>query len=303
MFKHTLLTFILVSSVRLLNAQQEAQFTQYLDNMLYYNPAYTGSHGQMNITAAHRQQWVGFSGAPTTQSLAVHSPLAYESTALGLTVLNDNIGPVNQLWINGSFAYALKFKRNDMKLAFGLNAGINHINGNLSQLIATDPNDPLAENYVNEIKPNFGAGIYLHSKQWFAGISSPQIIENESGPAAINVNIQRHYYASVGGYFNVSRMLKIRPSALVRVTPNAPLTTDVSLAFMFYEKLWLGGNYRLMDSGGMFAQYQINTQFKLGYAFDLSTTQMIRHNFGTHEIMFSYDFKYKKKSISNPRYF
>lgn len=285
------------------SGQQNAQFTQYLDNMLYYNPAYAGSIGHMNIAATHRQQWTGFKGAPITQSLALHTPLAYESTSLGLSVLNDRIGPINQTWVNGNFAYALKFKRNKAKLSFGINGGINLINGDLTELYAVDQNDPLAERYENEIKPNIGAGIYYHSSKWFIGASSPQILENQSSLTDLDVNIQRHYYLTIGGYFSINRMLKIRPSTLIKVTENAPLSADISLAFMFYDRFWIGGNYRITDSGGLFAQFQLNTQFKFGYAFDISTSSLIRHNFGTHEVLLSYDFKYKKKLISTPRYF
>lgn len=295
------LTFSLLVSEA--NAQQNAQFTQYLDNMLYFNPAYAGSRGNMNISATHRQQWTGFKGAPSTQSLSLHTPLKYESTSLGFSVLNDRIGPINQTWINANAAYALRFKRNDAKLSFGVNGGINLVNGDLTQLYAVDQNDPLAENYVNQIKPNVGAGIYYHSKKWFAGVSSPQIIESQSSLTNLNLNIQRHYYLSLGGYFSLNRMVKIRPSTLIKVTENAPLSADVSLAFMFYDHLWIGGNYRLTESAGGFVQFQINNQFKFGYAFDVATTGLIRHNFGTHELLLSYDFVYKKKSISSPRYF
>lgn len=284
-------------------AQQNAQFTQYLDNMLYYNPAYAGSRGNMNITAVHRQQWTGFKGAPSTQSLSLHTPLKYESTSIGLSVLNDKVGPMNQTWINGNAAYAFRFKRNEAKLSFGINGGINVLNGDLTRLYAVDANDPLAERYVNKIKPNVGAGIYYHSKKWFAGVSSPQLIESKSSLTSLSVNLQRHYYLSLGGYFTVNRMLKIRPSTLVKITENAPMTADASLAFMFYDRLWIGGNYRLTESAGGFVQFQINTQFKFGYAFDISTSELVRHNFGTHELLLSYDFQYKKRSITSPRYF
>lgn len=303
MLQKIILAFSILMFSSNTNAQQEGQFTQYLDNMLYYNPGYTGSRGNMNISASHRQQWTGFKGAPSTQNLSFHTPLKYESTSVGLSVLNDNIGPINQTWINATAAYAFRFKRNDAKLSLGLNGGINLMNGDLTRLHTVDANDPLAERYVNKIKPNFGAGIYYHSKKWFAGVSSPQLIENVSSLTDLNVNIQRHYYVSVGGYFQVNRMLKIRPSTLVKITENAPMTADISLAFMFYDRLWIGGNYRLTESAGGLIQFQINNQFKFGYAFDISTSKLVRHNYGTHEILLSYDFVFKKKSITSPSYF
>src|SRR5690606_1533300 len=100
-------------------AQQEPQFTQYMDNQLYINPAYAGSRGTLNIGGVHRQQWAGFKGAPMTQSLFVHSPLTYKSVGLGGSVINDRIGPLNQTWINVDASYSLRFE-GDARLSFGV---------------------------------------------------------------------------------------------------------------------------------------------------------------------------------------
>ena len=106
-----------------------------------------------------------------------------------------------------------------------------------------------------------------------------------------------------GGYINASRMLKLRPSAMLKITENAPFALDVSLAFILYDKLWLGANYRILESAGIFIQYQISNQFKIGYAFEYSTTKLRGHNAGTHELMISYDLLFRGKSITSPRYF
>jgi len=153
------------------------------------------------------------------------------------------------------------------------------------------------------LQPNIGAGIYYSSKQWFVGLSVPKIVQNVQDIQEINYIDQRHYYFTVGGYINASRMLKLRPSAMLKVTENAPFALDGSLAFIFYDKLWLGGNYRLEESAGVFVQYQVSNQFKIGYAFEMATSKLRTHNAGTHEILLSYDFLFKKKSLSSPRYF
>lgn len=285
--------------------QQEAQFTQYNDNMLYYNPAYAGSRGRMNILAIHRQQWVGIKGAPMTQAFALHTPLKYESLGVGLSLLNDKVGPVNQTWINGDVSYSMRFRRNNAKLAFGVTGGLNVMNARLSELSTADANDPLlSQDIQNKLLPNIGAGVFYHSEHWYAGFSIPRIVESKGVPGELSFNDQRHYYFSVGGYFNVNRMLKIRPSVMFKMTDNAPFALDGSLAFIFYDKLWLGANYRLDESAGILVQYQLTPQFKLGYSFDVSTSKLVRYNFGTHEILLSYDLVFgKSKGIITPRYF
>lgn len=285
-------------------AQQEAQFTQYNDNMLYYNPAYAGSREVMNITALYRQQWVGIEGAPVTQSLAFHTPLKYESIGLGVSVLNDKIGPLNQTWLNVDASYTLRFKRHKGKLSFGVKGGINLVNNRVGDLYATDQNDILSSGYLkNEMLPNFGGGIYYHTDKFYVGVGVPRIIESKPDFNQLNFDDQRHYYASIGGYFKFNRMLKLRPSAMFKVTDNAPFALDLSASLIYYDKLWLGANYRLNESAGILFQYQFSNQFKLGYSYDFSVNKLMRFNYGTHEILLSYDFMFKKKSLSTPRYF
>lgn len=284
--------------------QQEAQYTQYLDNMLYYNPAYAGSRDMLNFTALHRQQWVGIDGAPMTTSFSMHSPLRYQSLGLGFSLLNDKVGPTNSTWLNGDVSYSLRFKKHKGRLSFGVKGGLNILNGDLAGLIKQDNADAtLNVRYKNELKPNVGFGIYYHSTQWFVGLSSPRLIQTRLDAGGLYYVDQRHYYLTVGGYINASRMLKIRPSVMFKMTEHAPFALDGSLAFIFYDKLWLGANYRLKESVGAIVQFQLSNQFKIGYAYDLTTTRLMKYNGGSHELLLSYDLLFKQKSINSPRYF
>ena len=56
------------------SAQQDPHFTQYFDNTLFVNPAYAGSKDVLNLTAIHREQWVGFDGRPRSTTFSIHSP-------------------------------------------------------------------------------------------------------------------------------------------------------------------------------------------------------------------------------------
>ena len=287
-------------------AQQQAQFTQYMDNMLYFNPAYAGSHDAMSFSALHRQQWMGFDGAPMSTTFSMHTPLRFKNLGIGVSFLNDRVGPTNNTWANVDVSYSIRFKGSG-RLSFGVNGGINLLNGNLLDLQKMDAGDQsLSVQYNNDIKPNFGAGVYYHSDQWFIGFAVPHILDNTKDiKEVLNTDYisQRHYYFMVGGYINASRMLKLRPSAMFKMTENAPFALDASLAFIFYDKFWLGANYRLLESAGIYVQYQISHQFKIGYAFEFSTTQIRGHNAGTHELMLSYDLLFRGKSIESPRYF
>lgn len=292
-----------LATVGVVNAQQEPQFSQYLDNQLYLNPAYAGSRGTFNVGGLYRQQWAGYRGAPMSQSLFIHSPLKYESVGIGGSIINDRVGPLNQTWINVDFSYSLKFN-NGGKLAFGLKGGMNLVNGSFSELTTTNEGDPtMMVNYSNRVMPNFGFGMMYHSEKWFAGVSIPKIVQHGAELDLNTMLEQRHYYIIAGGYFDLSSNVKLRPSTLIKLTDNAPFSWDMSMAFIVNDKWWFGANYRLMESAGGFVQMQISEKFKVGYAFDISTTALVRHNYGTHELMLGYDLMLNKNKTLTPRYF
>jgi type IX secretion system PorP/SprF family membrane protein len=274
--------------------QQDAQFTQYMDNHLYVNPAYAGSGGMMNVTSIHREQWVGMDGAPRSTSLSLHSPLTYESLGMGLTVVNDKVGPINQTMIYVDFSYTLKFKKGKGKLSFGLKTGVNMINSRTNELTTTQVNDPsflgASQMIVN---PNFGSGIYYHTPKWFLGASAPKILEGNY-PGSDRKLEKRHYFIIAGGVFDIHKNWKLRPTSQVKLTEGATVSVDLSLA---------GLTHRFGDSFGGFVQFQISPQFKAGLAYDYTTTELSSYNIGTFEVLLSYDFIFKKEGIRSPRYF
>jgi type IX secretion system PorP/SprF family membrane protein len=295
-----LISIIVVPNV---SGQQDAQFTQYMDNALYVNPGYAGSRGMLNATAIHREQWLGIEGAPRSTSFSVHSPLSYESLGLGLTFVNDKVGPIQQSMVYADFSYSLRFKNPKNKLSFGLKAGINVINSRTNELQTDQSNDPsflqAAQTLVN---PNFGFGIYYHSPKWFVGVSTPKILEGKY-PGTDRKLERRHYFLIGGGVFDINKTWKLRPTTQLKVTEGAPMSLDLSVAGIYNEKLWLGLMHRFGDSFGAFVQYQATPQFKVGFAYDQTITELVSYNSGSYEILLSYDFVFKKDGIRSPRFF
>src|SRR5258708_8859393 len=120
-----LLTLMLLAGQSM--AQQDPQFTQYMFNTLYYNPAYAGADGVVKFTAMHRSQWLGYQpsvgggGAPTTQIITGTAPINKINSGFGAYVVNDRLGPLTNQQVQLSYAYHLGFK--DAKLSFGVRAG------------------------------------------------------------------------------------------------------------------------------------------------------------------------------------
>lgn len=302
--KIKILTLILLTwNVSIVFSQQEPQFTQFFDNKLFVNPAYAGSRDVLNVTGIHREQWMGFAGRPVSSTLSIHSPLKYESVGMGLTFVHDQAGPISQTMIYGDFSYTLRFKNEDRKLSFGVKGGVNVISASTSELETTQDYDPkLMQNVQNKVNPNFGLGIYYHGPHFFAGASTPRIIEQSYGSSAATLE-RRHYFGIIGGLVDLNNHWKLRPSSQVKITSGAPMSIDLSTAFIYREKVWFGGMYRWDAAFGIFTQFQLSDQFKVGIAGDIGTQEIRKYNYGTIEVLLSYDFRFNKKGIRSPRYF
>lgn len=293
-------------------AQQDAMFTHYSFNTLAVNPGYAGSRDALTVTGLHRSQWVSFPGAPNTQTLTLHAPVANEKIGLGLSFLNDKIGPTKSTAINVDFAYKIKVGQKG-KLAFGLKGGLNIRGNRLSDLSTTDGGDKSFEqNVQSELLPNFGFGIYYSLPRFYAGISTPRLLENnfEQNTTSGSTNLaseRRHYFFIAGTIFdlNSSGSIKLKPTTFVKVTAGAPLEVDLTALFYFKDKFWAGPMLRTGDALGALVGVNITDQFSLGYSFDYSYgNTTFKYNGGSHEIMLRYDFLFNNKAtIKSPRYF
>ena len=298
-----ILAIVVLSVTTQTFAQQEAQFTQYMDNMLFVNPAYAGSRDLLNATVLHREQWVGMAGRPRSTTFSLHSPLTYENIGVGLTAVHDVVGPIESTMVYADVSYSLNFKNTPGQLAFGLKGGVNIINSKTDLLSTNQANDPdLLAAAGTKVLPNFGAGIYYHTPKWFIGVSTPKLLEGSIDGTSSSKE-QRHYFLSGGGVFKLTNVWKIRPTTQLKYTLGTPLSIDLSAAAIYNEKIWLGLMHRWEDSFGVFVQYQISPQFKAGMAYDHTTTRLSGYNHGTYEVLLSYDFVFKKNGIRSPRYF
>ena len=300
--KKILLTIFILSSL-VSNAQQDAQASMYFFNPLNYNPAYAGTRGSLNLTAVHRSQWVGWEGAPKTQFLSIHAPIVRKRIGLGANLSYDNIGSRSNISAMGNFAYHLQLNSKSLRLSFGASAGINSNQYDFNGLIVNDNTDI---NYLTSNKtlsPNFGAGIYLHSNKGYLGFSLPRLIEKSIDNNTSNSFLQRHYYLTSGYVFKANSVTDIKPSILVKYTQNAPITVDFNYSMLFYNKLWIGLMYRANESVGFNSSFLVKEAFTLGYSFDYPINNLRLNNFGSHEILFSFDLRSKNRAFISPRYF
>ncbi len=286
--------------------QQEAMFTQYMFNGLALNPAYAGSHESLSATLLFRDQWTGLTGAPTTQTFSMHSPIRNAKIALGLQVIHDKITVFNQYGVNGSYAY--RIFTNKGTLSFGLQVGFTSYNADLTELQPQDPTDNVFSVDVNKFMPNFGAGVYYYTDKFYVGFSVPQLITNSLDEQIIeedsDARQDRHYFLTSGYMFELSPSVKLKPNLLLKVVEGAPVELDLNANVLFSEVLWLGLSWRSMADFDAMMQIQLTDQLLLGYSYDFAnTTDLRRVNSGSHELMINYRFRYAKNKVVTPRYF
>ena len=279
------------------NAQQDAQFTQYMYNTILVNPAYAGTREALSIFVSHRSQWSGIDGAPKTSSLSFNTPIV-ENLGVGLSVLNDKIGPVDENNIALDFSYSIPTSE-VYKLSFGIKGSMNLLNVDFTKLYLGSNNDVAFQNNIdNKLSPNVGVGFYLHSDISYVGISAPNLLEKVE-----MVPEKTHYYLIAGHVFDLSPSLNFKPAMQTKYVKGAPMEIDLSANMMINEKFVAGVSYRWNTAVSALLGFQTSESFFIGYSYDVDTTKLGNYNSGSHEIFLRFEtFKMIHKTIS-PTFF
>lgn len=301
--KFNIIAFILLSSWMGV-AQQLPQFTQYMYNTISINPAYAGSRETLSVVGLHRSQWVGLEGGPTTQTLSIHTPLRNDKIGLGFSFINDELGFQNFSYLYGDFSYTIRVSEKS-ELAFGLKAGFTSYSLD-ADFRLSESNDPVIFGYQDRWKPNIGTGVYWHSDRWYLGLSAPRILNTDYTGDEEFESLERISYYFTGGYvFDLSENTKFKPAMLLKATNGAPLSFDLTANFLFYEKFWIGGSYRINELAqaiGGIADFQVSKQLRIGYAYEYPLSELSAYTSGTHEVLLMFEI-FKSKRIKSPRYF
>ena len=301
--KTRILIFVLILTASASFAQQDAQFTQYMYNTINVNPAYAGSRGVMSIFGLHRTQWVGLDGAPVTNALSLNTPINNSNIGIGLSAINDRIGPTVESTLSVDVSYTVKTSET-YKLSFGVKGTGNFFNLDASKLNPLVNTDPSLVNY-NKFSPNVGAGVYLHSNKSYIGVSVPNFIQSNRYDSE-NVAIFKeriNYYFIAGRVFDLNPNIKFKPALLTKLVTGSPLQVDLSGNFMFYEKFVIGAAYRWDAAVSALAGFQITDGLYIGYGYDMETTKLKKYNSGSHEVFLRFELFNNYNKIVSPRFF
>ncbi|MBI1769518.1 MAG: type IX secretion system membrane protein PorP/SprF [Bacteroidetes bacterium] len=295
------LAFALVSFG--VQAQLYPVFTQYYFNELVINPAYAGAHVQTSTTATYRNQWINFPGAPKTFSLTSHSSFIKGKVGLGLMINVDQIGSYANKDVTLCYSYKIKFPH--ATLSLGLQAVLYFLNADYSalNLISGQGVDPSFAPF-NRFKPNIGAGIYYHKKNFFVGFSAPFLINSKFSADTSLLKQLRNYFLRTGFIYDLSTNVKINPSILLRAQEGQPLSADFNNAFIFYDVFSAGVSYRTGDAFITFVGLKLMENLYFNYSFDMTGSRLSPYSSGTHEMMLNYRAKINSvhKNLNCPTY-
>lgn len=306
-------------SVSVLYGQQTPLFTLYRDAWAILNPAamsnnYLLNDRTMSLCATGRFQWWNHPGAPVSQTVQYEWVDEDHNSVWGGQLLNDQTGKIGQTGLYGRYAYRIKTGRRTVKSwVIGLQAGAVQYRAKWSQVEFPDPSTaPQTDDWT--IRPDIGVGVFYHySDRWYAGVSAPQTFgintrfRDERG--VFDIRRQPHVYAVGGWYWNApwlgNETSFIEPSIWIKYTRNAPLNLDLNARCQISELLWFGTGTSLglgqqlaatlHTEVGLFLGEQVqllNSQFKVGFGFDLPLTQGVFGVFGpSGELNVSYAWK------------
>jgi len=301
------------------NAQQDAQFSQYMFNNLYTNPGYAGLEGAPKFTAIHRTQWAGYGdgsggGAPQDQILTASIPVHLLKGGVGVQLTHDKIGPNTNLDVLISYAYHINLGGG--KLGLGLRSGIlNSYSG--GPRVATDPNDVVVENLdnknLNQMSPDFALGVFYNHSKFYVGASLNHLVKQKLSD--LGKKQSRHMFVNGGYNYQVASNVLLTPSLITKYDAGSDAgsnsgkwSTEVSVMATFSTRYWAGLSLRQQDALIPFVglSFLKNNAMKLGFAYDYTLINQSGKATSSYEIMLSYSLPAfvppVKPVIRTPRY-
>ena len=287
------LLLLVFGLAKITSAQQIPLFSQYQFNQYLYNPAVAGSEEGVEARLVQRYQWRGVTDAPRTFNLNAYGPLEGMKMGVGAMVYSDIVGPTRRTGFMGSYAYHLQLN-DEMRIGFGLGLGVDQyiIDGTQVQLDQAD--DPALQNYrgsAYEFNTKFG--IYFYAKNYYAGLSIPQLVPDRINIFESSTNtakLENHYILNGGYTFEIGDDFKVEPALLFRWRPPAPLQADISVWGYYKDMIWLGVTYRTDDALSFGVGFKYNDMLMIGYSYDYTTSYLSTYTSGSHEIMLGVKF-------------
>ena len=282
-------------------------------NNFYFNPAFAGTDGETRFTAMHRSQWLGYSatyddgGAPTTQLISGHTPLSILKGGVGGYFVNDNLGAVSNMELQGSYAYYLPIK--NAKLSVGIRAGIISQKVDFDKFRAIDPSDPLLarKGKESQMRPDFAFGVAYRKEKYYLGLGINHLNEASYDFGLTQNNQQKRHVYFTGSYFyDVNFSVRFQFVGMVK-SDLVKTSFDVGAIAYLRNTMWGGISFRQSDALSLLLGYSFleGKVLKVGYSLDYVINDQDAKQATSHELMASYSLPVssaRKKVIRTPRF-
>ena len=286
---YLLLAGLVISGMLL--GQQLNLSSLYNLNRYEINPAVAGSETGLPLALSYRKAWTGIDGSPSSQFLTGHMEVA-DRMGIGLKMFNGTMGPLRRTGMEATYAYHLPVGDGNSHLSFGLSGIFYQYYLNKSGLNMEDPSDPVLLGPDQKITPDAAFGVYYYGSNYFAGISVYQLfggkIRFDADNIAENQRI-RHYFFNTGYAFDVSEDFSLEPSVLIKILETGVIQSDINLYATYLKMISLGLSYRSGNAMVVQLGYK-NESLNIGYAYDLSFSDIKTVSSGSHELLFVYRF-------------
>jgi type IX secretion system PorP/SprF family membrane protein len=290
MRKLAIIAFIF--SVLSLDAQQIAQYTQYVFNHFSVNPAVAGSKDCLDARLGYRLQWVGFEGAPRTGWASLHGaikaknkPFEKNKHGIGAFVETDDAGIIGYSHFYLAYAYHMQVGANKM-LSMGVFAGMKQFKLDVGDVVVVDGGDPVvASSATVNVVPEVAPGIWLYDKKMWAGLSMFHALGNNVDGIGVDTRFERHFLMSAGVQVKVGRDATFTPSTLMKFAPGAPPAIDINGMLEFKRSIGIGIGYRNVDAIAFMLKANAFKYFTLGYSYGITTSDIRVGSSNTHEIV------------------
>ncbi len=294
-------------------AQQSPFFSHFALNPVQYNPGWLGLEDIAYASLTHRSQWITYpnGSAPTTQNLTMAIPLKTKISGIGINIVNDNIGPVNNIEAQAGFSYTQDLRAGT--IAIGVMPGVYFKELRSDDLIFNDDQEPLLDGLEgNETQTNFdmSAGVFFQSRRnFYLGLGVVNILTPNFnfGVEDFKNKVRRTFSLSAGTVYDFRRNLKLQPVMMIRSDLKSA-TFDLGSLLYYKDRLWGGVTFRLEESANILLGYSFleDKSLKAGYSFEYIIQNQESKEPVSFELFLRYDLPNLiiggKKPVRTPRY-
>jgi type IX secretion system PorP/SprF family membrane protein len=284
-------------------AQVQPLFSQYMHDATVINPAYAGSADALAFTLQARMQWINTVGAPSVQILSGHTPLPGIPFAAGVRLLHESVGNGRHMAVSPAFVY--RVTEGKKSFAGGLSTNISRYTPGYENLLLYHKDDAIFALRESMWVVTLGAGLFYSTDRFYAGFAVPEIIPASKPDPERNIFSRhlRQYIFHTGKVFTLNHDVLLKPNLLLSIPEEGVAYADINLNALFRETLWVGASYRTSQLLGGLVQLQLNSQWRLGYAWDIPLKRDRVYGSDSHEISLQYSFTYDRSGVRSPRYF